>query len=180
MAASASCFIAQLFRLQVTQLIHLREGGDTSSLDMTGPFPGRSSIPSEASGSELVALGWPEGVGWGFRRGEGSRAHPYSLHASRLLENNSRMWPSDPRASQGQPHFQEVIWVLQCPAGLGENSRNILNSSFETRLMELCRAASGQIPISVAEGWRLLFTDGAWGSLASSLLYPAALRRARG
>lgn len=52
--------------------------------------------------------------------------------------------------------------MLQCPAGLGENSRNVLNSSLETRLMELCRAASGQIPISVAEGWRLLFTDGAW------------------
>lgn len=157
----------------MTQLIHLNEGGDSSSLVMTGTFPGRSSIPSEASGSEL----------WGFRRGEGSRAHPYSLHASRLrpiIENNSRMWPSDPRASQGQPHFQEVIWVLQCPAGLGENSRNVLNSSFETRLMELCRAASGQIPISVAEGWRLLFTDGSWGSLASSLPYPAALRRARG
>lgn len=45
--------------------------------------------------------------------------------------------------------------MLQCPAGLGENSRNVLNSSFETRLMELCRAASGQIPISVAEGWGL-------------------------
>lgn len=81
------------------------------------------------------------------------------------------MWPSDPRASQGQ---------LQRPAGLGENSRNVKNSSFETRLMKLCRAASGQIPLSAAEGWRLFFTDGAWGSLVSSLLYPAALRRARG
>lgn len=52
----------------MTQLIHLSEGGDTSSLDMTGTFPGRSSIPSEVSGSKLVALGRPEG--WGGGSGE--------------------------------------------------------------------------------------------------------------
>lgn len=45
----------------MTQLIHLNEGGDTSSLDMTGTFPGRSSIPSGASGSEL--RGWGGGSG---------------------------------------------------------------------------------------------------------------------
>lgn len=51
------CFIAQFFKLQATQLNHLREGGDTSSLDVTDTFPGRSSIPSEASGSKLRGLG---------------------------------------------------------------------------------------------------------------------------
>lgn len=52
--------IAQFFKLQeVTQLIHPREGGETSSLEMTGTFPGRLTISPEASGSDLSTLGWP-------------------------------------------------------------------------------------------------------------------------
>lgn len=78
------CFIAQFFKLQVTQLIHLREGGDTSSLDVIG----RSSIPSEASGSQR----W---VVWDSQRGCGVHSlHPYTPQGyDHQLENNFRIRP---------------------------------------------------------------------------------------
>lgn len=55
--------IAQFFKLQeVTQLIHPWEGGETSSLEMIGTFPGRLTISPKAPGSDLSTLGWPEGL----------------------------------------------------------------------------------------------------------------------
>lgn len=99
-AASATCLylLSYCTILQASgDSAHSPQGGGVaSSPGVTGTFAERPSIPPAASGSKLSAPGQPEG-------GEVSTAEHPCPHTPQgydhQLENNPRMWPSDPRAS---------------------------------------------------------------------------------
>lgn len=91
-AASATCLylLSYCTILQASgDSAHSPQGGGvTSSLGVTGTFPESPSIPSEASGSKLSALGQPEG-----RRGEDSRVHPCSPTSLKAMITNLKTIP---------------------------------------------------------------------------------------